>query len=431
MPLNNAFSLWIASVLALTTPYCIYGVEPPSGPDAKQSSLQESSKENAKVSPELSALTEAIIRLEHKVDRLLAKPSGFSPVKVTIVDEGGEPMSGFEVQLTSVGDVQAAEATGTSKGDGIGLERDLPYGRYRLAMSGNSWYVRDLVTVEVGKPLDLAVVAPAPNQYGELVLKASLGSELVNELPFGEWEVKGQSGWGTRIVPKPQAIQSDSDDWKTFPTVSDGIDVVAVVMQINIQRRIEQPGGGSLAWEWRRVPENDEKPHMTWLVQSDGMLRPLLKVSEKSRQIGRQAEWFQDLAPDKEMDGQDSQSSKHRERLGYHVLELGPEHHVQASIRLPVGQFELAINTIYGKPKPDITQAIDDPADSHANEIWLPGVVSSVSTEWLSRLLGRSWDDSGRNFTKVFDVAFNAKKQVLIGTGNSAKSPTLPSTNRD
>ncbi|WP_442508669.1 carboxypeptidase-like regulatory domain-containing protein [Novipirellula sp. SH528] len=158
----------------MTAPLIIHGQEPPTRFDDDQLDRQTANENNVRVTAELAAHKQTISRLETKIDRLLSQPSEFSAVEVQIIDERAELLSDFEVRLTSIGDVQAAEASGTSNGDGIGLARDLPYGHYWMTVSGKGWYVRNRVTVEVGSPLNLIVVATTSDQLGELVLQASL-----------------------------------------------------------------------------------------------------------------------------------------------------------------------------------------------------------------------------------------------------------------
>ncbi len=50
--------------------------------------------------------------------------------------------------------------------------------------------------------------------------------------------------------------------------VSDGIEVVAVVVEIAITRSLEQPDGGHLTWQWRRASADEQPPFVKWLVQS-------------------------------------------------------------------------------------------------------------------------------------------------------------------
>ncbi|WP_425572385.1 hypothetical protein [Novipirellula caenicola] len=327
------------------------------------------------------------------------------------------------MQLSSVGDVQAAEATGISSDDGIGLSRALPYGRYWMTLSGNGWHSRSTVTLEVGKAMDLTVVAPAANQVGELVLQASVAPEKVTGLPFGEWEVKGQNGgWGTRIVPEPEEVQESSGDWKTFPTVSDGIEAVAVVVELEIKRRIDQPDASPITWSWRGTSSDSGDPQVKWLVQSNGIIRPLLKVTERSTQISPESDWFQNLVPDRETDEAEGERSTHRERLGYHLLELGTEYQDQAAIAVPAGQIEFSIETIYGDPTRDVLQAVDKQLDDHDSQIWLHAVTSSVSTQWLVRLLGQSWDVSRLGVTQSVDLTADDRKEIRIGTVKSSES---------
>ncbi|MCM2370716.1 carboxypeptidase-like regulatory domain-containing protein [Aporhodopirellula aestuarii] len=397
--------------------------EPAGRSSGDPSGRNNDGESEAPVSPELVELKRSIARLETKIDRLLEQPSEFTPIKVRIVDELGEPLNGFEVQLSSIGDVQAAEATGISSDDGIGLSRALPYGRYWMTLSGNGWHSRSMMTLEVGKAMDLTVVAPAADQVGELVLQALVAPDKVTGLPFGEWEVKGQNGgWGTRIVPEPEEVQESSNDWKTFPTVSDGIEAVAVVVEFEIKRGIDQPNNRPVTWSWRGTSSGSGEPHVKWLVQSNGIIRPLLKVTERSTQISPESERFQNLAPDRETDEAEYERSTRRERLGYHLLELGTEYQDQAAIAVPAGQIKLSIETIYGDPTDDVLQAIDKQMDNHNGQIWLHGVTSSVSTQWLVRLSGQSWDVSRLGVNKSVEVSANERKEIRIGTVKSSES---------
>jgi hypothetical protein len=371
----------------------------------------------ANVTDQLALLNQAIARLEEKIDRLDKKTSQFSPVEVRIVDENGMALSGFDVKFTSVGDVQAAEASGVSNDDGIGLARDLPYGRYWMRVRGNGWYARELVTVEVGKRLDLKVVAPAAGQDGQLALKASLQADAVENLPFGQWEVRGDNGWGNRIVPSSGEVRGlgDLDDWKTFPTLSDGAEVVAVSVSISVERRIEQPGGGYVNWEWNQPRTADQSPNLLWLVQSDGTIQPLLNVDEANTPINRQAAWFQRLAPE---DDQDEAGRRLRKkRLGYHKLTLGSPLDDSGVITLPSGQITLSFIDIFGRPSEDVMNAIGNQSESSAAQVWLRATVSRESEGWLGRLLGDSGSDSESRFEKKFDLVPGKQQSITIGAG--------------
>lgn len=416
-------SVLFSGVLALTMLPAINAQDPAGRSSVDPSGRNNEGESEAPNSPELIELKRSIARLETKIDRLLEQPSEFTPIEVRVVDEAGKPLSGFEVQLSSVGDVQAAEATGISSDDGVGLSRALPYGRYWMTLSGNGWHSRFTMTLEVGKAMDLTVVAPAADQIGELVLQASVAPDKVTGLPFGEWEVKGQNGgWGTRIVPEPEEVQESSGDWKTFPTVSDGIEAVAVVVELEIKRRIDQPNSRAITWTWRGSSNGSSEPHVKWLVQSNGIIRPLLKVTERSTQIRPESEWFQNLAPDRETDEAESERSTHRDRLGYHLLELGAEYQDQAAIAMPAGQIKLSIETIYGDPTHDTLQAMDKQWDDHNGQTWLHAVTSSVSTQWFVRLSGQSWDVSRLGVSKSVEVSANERKEIRIGTGKSSES---------
>lgn len=313
------------------------------------------------------------------------------------------------------------------------LTRHLPYGAYRMNVNGNGWHARDLVTVEVGKPLELTVVAPTPDQLGELVLKGSLSREALEGLPFGGWKTEHDNGWATRIVPEPQGEQKElvpvdvqeasSNPWKTFPTVSDGIDLVAVVVEINVERRTTQPDGNLKTWQWRRTSNDEQQPSLRWLVQSDGTLRPLLSAAEKRKTISTKAGRFGELAPDEENGVNGIGGLSRSKWLGYFDLKLGEEHRGRAVIQLPAGQIELSVEDIYGRRSQDVLHDIDEPAESSAGQFWLPAVVAGDS-EWFGRVL----DDSmtvekrqrvARGFAKVVDLAPQGSETVRVGTATS------------
>ncbi|WP_442508670.1 hypothetical protein SH528x_000194 [Novipirellula sp. SH528] len=102
-------------------------------------------------------------------------------------------------------------------------------------------------------------------------------------------------------------------------------------------------------------------------------------------------------------------------------------YHSRAGIQLPTGKFKLSIDTLYGLPTRDVVKTINEKAETHAEKIWLRGVVSSESMVWLSLLLGDSWDDSGR-LAKDVDISLNDCKGVTVGTGESIESHLLSET---
>ena len=365
---------------------------------------------------QLADLKQNITRLEEKIDRLVARPSEFTPIEVRIVDERRESLSGFKVKLASAGDVQAAEATGVSDHDGIGLTRDLPYGKYWMTIHGQGWYARELLTLEVGKRLELKVIAPASDQLGQLALDASLQPDAVEDLAFGEWEIKGDSGWGTRLFPEPGEIREyDSVDWKSFPAPTDGVEVVAVSVHLSVERRIEQPDGSHVDWEWRRPSATEQSPHLLWLVQSDGKIHPLLEVAEKHKPISKQVTWFQSIAP--EDDGSETKRPGNYERLGYHYLKLGEKLERSNGITLPAGRIKLNIDDMYGRPTQAVLQAIDEQAVSSSGRIWLRAAVRRRAGGWLGRLLGESWNNLSPDFEKTIELAPGDNETVTIGTG--------------
>lgn len=415
-----------ALVLALALPLSLQGQQPFKRSDGDQDGSQATSE--ADVARELATLKETVHRLETKVDRLLEQPSEFSRVEVRIVDEEGLSMSGFEVELTSSKQAQRAKASGVSNDKGIVLTRHLPYGAYRMGVSGNGWHAHDLVTVEVGQPLELSIVAPTPGQHGNLLLKAALPDEALEGLRFGGRKLEQQDGgWATMIAPEPQrepeelVVQEQaSSGWKTFPTVSDGIETVAVIVEINnIHRQTEQPDGSKVTWEWRPDSADEQDPPLRWLVQSDDTLRPLWNVEEKRKQFGSQVDWFGAVASADESAKDQSTGSSRERGLGYYDLELGEEQRGETTVELPAGQIELSIDELYGRPSNDVLQTIV-PTESTAGQVWLRAVVKGDS-EWFRRVLDSNWSAPSGRFARGFSraLALSASETQSVNVGRA------------
>lgn len=367
----------------------------------------------------ISELSATVARLEKKIDRLAARPSEFTHVEVRVVDQQGSVRAGFDVRLNSVGDVQSAEASGISDEEGLGLVRHLPYGKYWVTITGHGWYARDLVTLEVGKPLDLIIVAPAANWIENLDLDASLRIDAVRNLAFGKWEVKTDTGWGNRLVPDPDDLgdDEDSNDWKSFPTLSDGAEHLALSVRFSVKRKIEQPDGSNIYWEWRGGKAAEPSPHLHWLVQADGTIQPILKVVERHKVIQGDNRWFRRLASEEKQGETVSLSDK---RLGYYRLKLGESRDGSEGIALPVGEIELDIDEIYARPSAEVLASIDAKEESSLGQIWLQASVQRGGHGWFTKLLGESPNATSPNLTKKIVLKLGEKQTIKIGPEGGA-----------
>gem|GEM_PF-5218640 len=377
---------------------------------------------DASVARELSKLKQAVARLEGQVERLLDQPSEFSPVEVRVIDERGEPLSGFKVELSSSAQTQLAKASGISNDDGIALNRRLPYGQYQLSVSGDGWNSSSVTTVEVGQPLDLTIVGPAPDRTGELILDASLESDALERLPFGGWKTRHRDGWATLMAPEPDEVQKRSaQGWATFATVADGIEAVAVVVELRVHRSVEQTDGSQRSWRWYPSADDNQYSALRWLVQSDGLLRPLKDAEERLATIKEQGDRFGALAGRGKTVDQALEAGSRNEQLGYYVLQLGKEHREKASVRLPTGTINLSVSDLYGRPKDELLQAIDLPEEEATGEIWLRAAVAKDS-QWLVRMLGAPASTAKSQTRAVYarEVKLLADKEEVVAIGAAA-----------
>ncbi|MCO6044013.1 carboxypeptidase-like regulatory domain-containing protein [Aeoliella sp. ICT_H6.2] len=355
-------------------------------------------------SSQLSQLLTKIERLEQKVDKLSAAPSEFSRVTVRVVDPQGRPQQGYEVKLESKGEVRRATARGVSDADGLALDRQLPYGDYTLHASNDRWRysarVRD-VTIEVGSPLELNIVAPAAEETCEIRLSCNLSIDDFRGLPFGEHWVVEERTSHTHAAPEPG---ESTDDWQTFPTVGDGIERVAAKVQLAVSQVVEQPNGDKWTWKWDDA-EGEDLSSKAYLVSSESI--HVMKDNRRNQmtRIEQKADYFSKLIKDSD-DWQER-----RECLGYAPLTLEQGQQPPTTITLPAGVIDVEIVDLYGRPTPAVVEIIaaneskNNKSLQAADEIWLEASIHD-SSEWWQQALDETWGDK-------------AETQVELGPGET------------
>ncbi|MGN6134244.1 MAG: hypothetical protein ACTHOU_07055, partial [Aureliella sp.] len=240
-------SLPLILVALLFTPNVGYSQIPDAKPLARETDDAQGTRQ---LEDEVRQLKDSVRNLEAKLDRLLAVPSDFSGVSLRVESETGKPLAGFQGKLV----LQAKEGryvavSGASDDTGLVLQRMVPYGKYHLSLNeptGWSTYVSDVV-VEIGKELELNIVAPDPSLRGEISLVSHLREAAFSGLPFGEIRSRMGAGYSIGYTPEPSVQEERST---TFPTVADGIAEVGVRLAVSARQDLLQSDGKNVTWRW-------------------------------------------------------------------------------------------------------------------------------------------------------------------------------------
>ena len=315
---------------------------------------------------ELRDIRKSVDRLEAKLDRLLANPSDFSRVIIRVQSDASKPLAGFQAKLTS----QAKEGrhisvSGTSDEDGLAVERAVPYGKYDLSLeepSGWSTYMYGVV-VEIGKDLELDIVAPDPSSRAEIVLISKLKQAAFTGLPFGEVREQMGSGYAVSFTAEPSQKQDSS---KSFPTIENGLVEVGARISVSAMQELKQSEGENLTWRWSSPNSRDASSVLVLLASGEiCRLHGMRSVSVRPREDGP---FFTKLETGKSIGFQ----------LASEVEQLGSSY----AIDVPAKQVEVAVTSVVGKASPAVSELL---GKAKTESAWLI-VNLQQDSQWLNKL---------------------------------------------
>ncbi|MGN6545712.1 MAG: carboxypeptidase-like regulatory domain-containing protein [Aureliella sp.] len=337
----------------------------------------------------------SIGNLERKLDRLLTVPSDFSSVTVRVQSEAGKALAGFQARLVA----QAKEGryisvSGTSDESGVAIERTVPYGKYHLSLkepSGWSTYLSDVV-VEIGKDLDLAVVAPDPSERGEIVLVSQLRKEAFADLPFGELQERVGSGYAIPYTPEP----SEREQLESFPTVGYGLSAVGARVTVNAVQQLRQVDGQKVIWRWSD-PESRSSGNAALVLTPEGVWR-LHGLQWKIANPQKGGQFFGKLEANRQ--------------VGFlataKVERLGKSHRVE----VPLKEVEIVVSELLGEATPAVAESLEQ---TSTNSIWLK-VNLKKDSQWLPRLFDlHQWEQAAEgNAVLKRSLALPPGKEVEV-----------------
>jgi hypothetical protein len=312
----------------------------------------------------------------------------FSRVRISVRSDDGRPLVGYraDLRLASKAD-RPALAKGTSDDAGLAIDRSMPYGLYTLSLkeeSGWGSYLSDLV-IEVGRPLELEIVAPDPASRGKLVLRSELRKEAFGDLPFGEIRTFAGSGYYVSAAPEPGSAEA-----KRHPTLNRGIAELAVALSFDAVSRLKQPNGQTLEWRWSPSPSR-------YLATPSGF-RTFAETTSPSARPTDGAEFFSGLGSD--------------EQVGYATFADVQNAGDALELDVPAGSVELNVTEIYGKASPEALKSLDI-TGKEAGLVWL-SVSLQDGSPWPDRIFdANQWGGpSNANYVVSRTITIERDKSV-------------------
>ncbi len=306
------------------------------------------------------------------------------PVKILVHDEEGKPLKGVQVSLLQAPVKQGGqilEISETSDGQGMAVNRNLPFGHYELsAKTADGWYLPgngSKINIEFEKGLDFTLVAPTPVPVSKLRIRDDVKSQLasVSELRFGILEeVNGPAFWVTG-APEPEA---DIGDYGNFPTLTNGIEHVGVEIRFEIAKSISQPSRFAshlnTKWQWSPVDEtNSSRRYLIVNGQARGFVN--------GRAFDDKGLHVRPLDDSKLFQ---LPSSKHR--VGASLFALREPTALPLELAIPAGEINLYVERFLGKPNAAAMKALNWQAQDNQQELWLEANVQRNSA-WIGRLV--------------------------------------------
>lgn len=343
--------------------------------DSPVSGQSGSDQNNAKLLNELQAIRSSIQEIQGRLEKLESAARAYPRVHLKIQSRQGKPLSGYRIEMESKENQgRLVRATSTSGPDGVILDRSLPHGEYRIELEEpTGWSTRFSKVVEFGHPMEMTIVAPDPADRGTITLTSGLTTEAFAGMQFGVKRRKVSNGYVTYPTPEPGA---DQNDMATYPTVQNGVTVVAVSATLGVNQRIEQPDGDVRIWHWYL---RDHTQQSRFLFRSD---QKVMQFEENETGITvPQADsgFFEGEFADSSME-----SEQHETQLELIRLRNTTEPTDTVKLRVPAGKVTVSSSKFLALINNEVMQTLK--INRAGGPVWLEADLRSDSA-WPARVL--------------------------------------------
>ncbi|TWT88236.1 hypothetical protein Mal64_17150 [Pseudobythopirellula maris] len=355
---------------------------------------------------EVARLNENVERLESRFGQSEPSASDFSPVLLTIRTEEGRPLSGVRVRMTSRGsDGRRVEATGLSDDKGTLLSRNLPYGRYTLALTEpTGWYARvNSFLVEPGKAARHEIVAPDPTAKATLTISSAIRREAFEGLRFGTLKRRESMSILTTYTPEPSGDQTSRFD--SFPTIAAGLQEVGALARVYVSQKVDQTDGKPLLW-------SQENNTQRLLLTNEGVRR-VEKIEGATVSLSR--------SPDAVFFVQTSNFGRETYSVGHHLVDAS-DHLDSLEITISAGDVHLQIEELVARAEGRVLGALGFGRDDDPSRVWL-GTTLNKGTQWSNKALStagwrpRSTSSVGGGYSlleKTINLAAGEARQLTV-----------------
>jgi|GEM_PF-3845233 len=300
------------------------------------------------------------------------------PVKIDVQHANGRPAFGATVTFRMKGsEARPISVTGRtdlspSGFNGRAFNRKLPYGNYEVTVTAPDgdfeWWSVRLDDVKLGFDSSYArkFIAPVRGKRASLKLQNAFAPAGLEGLRFGY--VRPDS---LREIWSPEP--GEEDNWSAqFPMSGDGVTHSALLVDLKLTRKVWQPDGNQLTWEWKRRKEH----YGDNLVLFDNGEARLLLDSDwgcDTVQTRPVKHYFELL---------DARMRDHRVQ---YCKFSGATSAKPLTLEFASGDLEIEATAIYGKANSDVIQGLGlDPKT--AGDIWL-GCHLPAKSAWVPRIL--------------------------------------------
>lgn len=362
--------------------------------DADSVTQAEIASDLAELKSDVAVIKESLKRLERQL-QLDNRPLEIVPVKISIRDEDGRPVAGAKVSVEGRGDLKerATRATGTTNENGVGIDRPLPYGEYRVDVETPfGWTDGHTETIEFGKAFERTIIVPTDDEPTTVTIRADFSKEPLRGLRFGEHTERSGSGYATAFSPEPG---EKSSTFESFPTVGDGIERVGLSMKAHLQRTVRQPDGTDRKFRYEFKQPGREPSSYLYAIVAPGSVA----VGRLDQEFGETRNEISDEERERLLTSDTAERyfvpetyDDYRPRYGLlpRPTQTPPS---EWTFECPPGELTLYAFSLVGLGSHDVAKALDVDPDKY--DVWLEANVNNLSgpSEWTKRTFDlEGWD---------------------------------------